>query len=57
MGGRANSVVEALRARCRVTGVYVAEGAERDGRLREMFRLTAERGISLLEVREPSWTG
>ena len=33
-----------------VNGVYVAEGAERDGRLREAFRLAAERGISLLEV-------
>jgi 23S rRNA (guanosine2251-2'-O)-methyltransferase len=33
-----------------VTGVYVAEGAERDGRLREVFRETAERGISVLEV-------
>ena len=30
--------------------MYVAEGAERDGRLREAFRLTAERGIAVLEV-------
>jgi len=45
-----NSVVEALRARLPVSGVYVAEGAERDGRLREVFRLVADRGISLLEV-------
>jgi 23S rRNA (guanosine2251-2'-O)-methyltransferase len=30
--------------------VYVAEGAERDGRLRETFRLAAERGIGLLEI-------
>ena len=30
--------------------MYVAEGAERDGRLRETFKLVAERGISLLEV-------
>jgi 23S rRNA (guanosine2251-2'-O)-methyltransferase len=37
-----NSVVEALRAGIPVTGVYVAEGAERDGRLREAFRLAAE---------------
>ena len=49
MAGR-NSVVEALRAGVPVTAVYVAEGAERDGRLREAFRLAAERGISLLEV-------
>ena len=33
-----------------VTAVYVAEGAERDGRLREVFRVAADRGISLLEV-------
>ena len=32
------------------TTVYVAEGAERDGRLREVFRIVAERGIALLEV-------
>jgi 23S rRNA (guanosine2251-2'-O)-methyltransferase len=45
-----NSVVEALRAQMPVSAVYVAEGAERDGRLREVFRVAAERGISLLEV-------
>jgi 23S rRNA (guanosine2251-2'-O)-methyltransferase len=45
-----NAVVEALRAGVPVTGLYVAEGAERDGRLREAFRIAAERGISLLEV-------
>jgi 23S rRNA (guanosine2251-2'-O)-methyltransferase len=45
-----NSVVEALRAGIPVTGVYVAEGAQRDGRLREAFSLAADRGISLLEV-------
>jgi 23S rRNA (guanosine2251-2'-O)-methyltransferase len=45
-----NSVVEALRARMPITSVYVAEGAERDGRLREVFRVAAEEGISLLEV-------
>jgi 23S rRNA (guanosine2251-2'-O)-methyltransferase len=45
-----NSVVEALRARMPVSGVYVAEGAERDGRLREVFRVAADQGISLLEV-------
>ena len=33
-----------------VTGVYVAEGTERDARLREAFKLAADRGISLLEV-------
>ncbi len=45
-----NAVVEALREGVPVNGVYVAEGAERDGRLREAFRLASERGISLLEV-------
>ncbi|MFC5175761.1 23S rRNA (guanosine(2251)-2'-O)-methyltransferase RlmB [Nocardioides taihuensis] len=45
-----NSVVEVLRAGVPVAGVYVAEGTERDGRLREAFRLVAEQGISLLEV-------
>jgi 23S rRNA (guanosine2251-2'-O)-methyltransferase len=45
-----NSVVEALREGVPITGVYVAEGAERDGRLREAFALAAEKGVSLLEV-------
>jgi 23S rRNA (guanosine2251-2'-O)-methyltransferase len=45
-----NSVVEALRAQMPVSAVYVAEGAERDGRLREVFRVAADRRISLLEV-------
>ncbi|NYI79497.1 23S rRNA (guanosine(2251)-2'-O)-methyltransferase RlmB [Nocardioides panzhihuensis] len=45
-----NSVVEALREDVPVNGLYVAEGAERDGRLREAFLLASEKGISLLEV-------
>src|SRR3954463_535166 len=45
-----NSVVEALREGVPVNGVYVAEGAERDGRLREAFALSADKGISVLEV-------
>ncbi|HEX6248746.1 MAG TPA: 23S rRNA (guanosine(2251)-2'-O)-methyltransferase RlmB [Nocardioidaceae bacterium] len=45
-----NSVVEVLRAQMPVTTIYVAEGAERDGRLREVFRVAADRGLSLLEV-------
>jgi 23S rRNA (guanosine2251-2'-O)-methyltransferase len=48
-----NSVVEALRAGVPVTSVYVAEGAERDSRLREIFAVSAERGVSLLEVPRP----
>lgn len=45
-----NAVVEALRAGVPVTALYVAEGAERDGRLREAFRSAADLGVSLLEV-------
>lgn len=45
-----NSVVEALRAGLPVTSVYVAEGAERDARLREVFSTAADQKISLLEV-------
>ena len=48
-----NPVVEALREGVPVNGVYVAEGAERDARLREAFQLAAEKGISLLEVAKP----
>ena len=45
-----NSVVELLQAGVPVTGVYVAEGTERDGRMREAFKLAAEQGLTLLEV-------
>jgi 23S rRNA (guanosine2251-2'-O)-methyltransferase len=45
-----NSVVEALREGVPANALYVAEGAERDGRLREAFQLAADRGIRLLEV-------
>ena len=45
-----NSVVELLRASVPVTAIYVAEGAERDNRLREAFKLSAEQGVKLLEV-------
>ena len=45
-----NSVLEVLRAGIPVAGVYVGEGTERDGRLREVFKLAAEQGVSLLEV-------
>lgn len=45
-----NSVVETLRAGMPVTAIYVAEGAERDGRLREIFAAAADGGIALLEV-------
>src|SRR3954466_6972474 len=49
MAGR-NSVVEALREGVPVNGLYVAEGAERDGRLREAFQLASDKGVKLLEV-------
>ena len=45
-----NPVVEALREGVPVNAVYVAEGAERDARLREAFQLASEQGIGLLEV-------
>jgi 23S rRNA (guanosine2251-2'-O)-methyltransferase len=45
-----NAVVEALEGGVPVTTMYVAEAAERDTRLREAFRLAAERGVSMLEV-------
>ena len=45
-----NSVVEALREGVPVNALYVAEGAERDGRLREAFQLAADKGVNLLEV-------
>ncbi|WP_028660499.1 23S rRNA (guanosine(2251)-2'-O)-methyltransferase RlmB [Nocardioides insulae] len=48
-----NPVVEALREGVPVTTLYVAEGAERDGRLREAFRMAADHGVALLEVTRP----
>ena len=45
-----NPVVDALREGVPVNALYVAEGAERDGRLREAFQIASEKGISLLEV-------
>jgi 23S rRNA (guanosine2251-2'-O)-methyltransferase len=45
-----NPVVEALAAGVPVTTLYVAEGAERDARLREALRHAAERGLAMLET-------
>jgi 23S rRNA (guanosine2251-2'-O)-methyltransferase len=45
-----NPVVEALEAGVPVSTMYVAEGADRDSRLREAFRLVAERGLAVLEA-------
>lgn len=45
-----NAVVEALQAGVPVSTLYVAERAERDDRLREAFRMAADRHVSMLEV-------
>ncbi|CAN5118341.1 MAG: rRNA ((2251)-2-O)-methyltransferase RlmB [Nocardioidaceae bacterium] len=45
-----NSVLELLRAGVPATKLYVAEGTERDDRIREIFRLAADLHISLLEI-------
>src|SRR4051794_5483693 len=45
-----NSVLEAMLAEIPTKAAYVAEGADRDDRLREILKLAAARGISLLEV-------
>ena len=45
-----NAVLEAMTAEIPVKTAYVAEGAERDDRLRDILRLAAERGTGLLEV-------
>jgi 23S rRNA (guanosine2251-2'-O)-methyltransferase len=45
-----NAVVEALAAGVPVTTMYVAEKTERDDRLRDAFRMAADRGVSVLEV-------
>ncbi|CAN5890517.1 23S rRNA (guanosine(2251)-2'-O)-methyltransferase RlmB [soil metagenome] len=45
-----NAVVEALRGRVPVQTIYVAEHADRDDRLREVFAFAAEHGTGILEV-------
>ena len=45
-----NPVVEALRAGVPAAALHVAEGTERDARLREALLLSVERGVSVLEV-------
>jgi 23S rRNA (guanosine2251-2'-O)-methyltransferase len=45
-----NSVLEAMEAEIPIKAAYVAEGAERDDRLREVLKLAAARGTVLLEV-------
>jgi 23S rRNA (guanosine2251-2'-O)-methyltransferase len=45
-----NAVLEAMTAEIPIRAAYVAEGAERDDRLRDIFKLAAGRGAALLEV-------
>ncbi len=45
-----NAVLEAMEAEIPVKAAYVAEGAERDDRLREVFKLAAERSTPMLQV-------
>ena len=45
-----NAALEAMEAEIPIRAAYVAEGAERDDRLRDILRLAASRGTALLEV-------
>lgn len=45
-----NPVLEALQADLPVQAAYVAEGAERDDRLRDIFKIIADRGMTMLQT-------
>ncbi|HKX15935.1 MAG TPA: 23S rRNA (guanosine(2251)-2'-O)-methyltransferase RlmB [Propionibacteriaceae bacterium] len=45
-----NAVLEAMQAGIPIRTAYVAEGVERDDRLRDILKLAASRGTGLLEV-------
>ena len=45
-----NPVLEAMEAEIPIKAGYLAEGAERDDRLRDILRLAADRGTPLLQV-------
>lgn len=45
-----NPVLEAMLAGLPIKAAYVAEGSERDDRLREIFRYAAEHSISMLQT-------
>ena len=45
-----NAVLEALTAEVPTKTAYVAEGADRDDRLRDILKIAAGRGLALLEV-------
>jgi 23S rRNA (guanosine2251-2'-O)-methyltransferase len=48
-----NAVLEAMEVKIPIRAAYLAEGAERDSRLRDIFKIAADRGIALLEVTRP----
>ena len=45
-----NAVLEAMEVEIPIRAAYVAVGAERDDRLRDIFKIAADRGTPLLEV-------
>jgi len=45
-----NAVLEVMEAEIPIKAAYVAEGADRDDRLRDILKLAASRGTALLEV-------
>jgi 23S rRNA (guanosine2251-2'-O)-methyltransferase len=45
-----NAVLEAMEAEIPAKAAYVAEGAERDDRLRDILKLAADRGMALMQV-------
>ena len=45
-----NPVLEAVQAGIPIKTVYVAEGAEKDGRLRDILRHAADDGLALLQL-------
>lgn len=45
-----NPVVELMRENVPIDGLYVADGVERDERLREIFKLAAEQHVNIMEI-------
>jgi 23S rRNA (guanosine2251-2'-O)-methyltransferase len=45
-----NAALEAMEAEIPIKAAYVAEGAERDDRLRDILKIAASRGTALLEA-------
>jgi 23S rRNA (guanosine2251-2'-O)-methyltransferase len=48
-----NAVLEAMDVGIPIRAAYVAEGAERDDRLRDILKIAADRGTALLEITRP----